>query len=198
MEPYIKSITAIFTFSLLYSFSFGQTTQGGVLSQENSKEISEYYCKQFIVDEILKVPTGQPIRITIDVITAAKSGELATVLYECSTLQKAGLVFAFWNGLWNGISPYKGFGFYGFNFDDAKELLDSLEYLMNKGFTSPTSDSWNLVYKTKNLTFLFFDPNGYSESSDIRVWWQTFDSDWNQNNLRTTIRRFRKFFNLPK
>ena len=56
----------------------------------------------------------------------------------------------------------------------------------------------NLVYKTEDLTFLFFKPDFEVTTSNIRVWWKDFDSEWNQGNLQTTIKRFRKFFELPQ
>lgn len=182
--------------------TFAQTRQGDIMSQERCKEITEYYSKQYIIDEILKVQDRQSIGVYIDAITAAKSGELTTVLYQCDALNKKGLVFVFWNDFWTESTlPYKGFGFYDLEMDKANELFIQLETLMNQKnkVDALNYSNGNIVYKSDDLTFLF-----YSKSIDlgsiiaVRVWYKMFDSDWTKTNLQTTIKRFRKFFDLTK
>jgi hypothetical protein len=169
------------------------------MSQERCKEITEYYCKQYIVDEILKIPDRQSIGVYIYAITAAKSGEITTVLYECPSLNKKGVVFAFWNDYSNGILPsIKGYGFYNLELEDAKELFNHLESLMDKENKILTEYTGNLAYKSNDLTFLFYNSGDVLIANPIRVWYNTFDSNWTQSNLRTTIKRFRKFFGLEK
>jgi len=177
----------------------GQTQQGGILSQEQCKQITEYYCKQYIVDEVLKVPDLQSVEIYIHPITAAKSGELTTVLYQCNSLNKKGVVFAFWGNYFSeNILPYKGFGFLDLDFAEAKDLFDRLEYLMDQENKILTYSEGNLAYKSDGMTFLFCNSELMVGNNPIRVWYKSFDSDWNQTNLRTTIKRFRKFFKLAK
>lgn len=196
----MKTIPAIIFFSAIGLSSYAQTRQGDILSQERCKEITEYYCKQYIVDEVLKIPDRQSVGVYIYAITAAKSGELTTVLYQCNSLNKKGVVFAFWNDYSTGIVlPYKGFGFYGLDFDQAKELFNNLESLMDQDNKILDVDIGNLAYRSDDLTFLLYNKTAdLGSSRAIRVWWKTFDSDWNQSNLRTTIKRFRKFFGLKE
>jgi hypothetical protein len=199
MSKKVFSALSIITICLFCHSIFGQTRQGDVLSQEYCKRITEYYCKQYVVDEILNVPDRQGIEVYIDPITAAKSGELTTVLYHCKSLNKRGVVFAFWNDFSTGIlPPYKGFGFYNLDLDTATELFNELETLINQDNKVLTYSDGNLVYKFNELTFVFYKSDDFMGNSPIRVWWKTFDSDWTQVNLRTTIKRFRKVFNLTK
>lgn len=179
--------------------TYSQTRQGDILSQERCKEITEYYCKQYIVDEVLEIGDRQSVEIYINPITAAKSGELTTVLYGCSSLNKKGVVFAFWNDYFSGsVLPYKGLGFYNLTFEDAQKLFDNLESLMDQENKILTYSEGNLAYKSGDLTFLFCNSELMVGSKPIRVWYKSFDSDWNQTNLRTTIKRFRKFFKLTQ
>ena len=71
--------------------------ESGLDAQLYSKEITEYRVKEFIIKEILNLPEKQTIEIQISSITASKSGELTTVIYECKSLNKRGLIFGFWN-----------------------------------------------------------------------------------------------------
>lgn len=179
---------------------FSQTRQGDILSQERCKEITEYYCKQYIVEDILKVPDKQSIGVYIYAITAAKSGELTTVLYQCDEFNKKGLVFAFWNDYSaNSVTSYKGYGLYHLDFEQAGKLLNELESIVgskNKILDEPIG---NLVYRSDELTFLFYNKQTeFGFKPVIRVWWNNFDSDWTISNLETTIKRFRKFFGLAK
>ena len=193
----MKSTPIILILCLFYFHSSGQT-RGGVLSQEDSKKITEYYCKQYIVDEVLRIPDRQSIDVYIDAITASTSGEITTVLYECSSLQKKGVVFAFWNDYIDIRLPYKGYGFYNVEFEKAKKLFHDLEALMNQENRILTNSNGNLVFKSEDITFLFYNSNSVFDNLPIRVWYKTFDSDWNQGNFRRTIKRFRKFFKLTK
>lgn len=179
---------------------FSQTRQGDILSQERCKEITEYYCKQYIVEDILKVPDKQSIGVYIYAITAAKSGELTTVLYQCDEFNKKGLVIAFWNDYSaNSVTSYKGYGLYHLDFEQAGKLLNELESIVgskNKILDEPIG---NLVYRSDELTFLFYNKQTeFGFKPVIRVWWNNFDSDWTISNLETTIKRFRKFFGLAK
>ena len=193
----MKTIPIILILCILYCSSSGQT-RGGVLSQEESKKITEYYCKQYIVDEVLKIPDRQSIEVYIDAITASTSGEITTVLYKCSSLKKKGVVLAFWNDYIDILLPYKGFGFCNLEIEKANILFNDLEALMNQENLILANITGNKVFKSDNITLLFSNSGSFLGKRTIRVWFDKFDSDWNQANLKTTIRRFRKFFNLTK
>ena len=191
----MKTISTILVICLFCFSSFGQT-RGGVLSQEESKKITEYYCKQYIVDEVLKIPDRQAVEVYIDAITASTSGEITTVLYECSSLQKKGVVFAFWNDYIDKLLPYKGFGFCNLEFEKANVLFNDLVAVLNQENLILSNITGNLVFKSDDVTLLFSNSGSFISKRTIRVWYDKFDSDWNQANLKTTIKRFRKFFKL--
>jgi hypothetical protein len=95
----MKNIILSFLILSYCTCNYGQinTTKGGILSQEYSKEITEYKIKEFIVREVLQVPDKQVIDVEINSLTASKSGELTIVIYNCNALKQRGLVFGFWS-----------------------------------------------------------------------------------------------------
>ncbi len=178
------------------------STQGGLLSQAYSKEITQYRIKEFIVREILQIPDRQVIEVEISALTASRSGELTTIIYECKELKKRGLVFGFWNEYTNEFSfAYKGYAFKNFDYDLAKELIDNLESVLEEKKAILSLDNnedlaKNALYKFDDVIFLFYKSE--LGSNLIRVLWNGFDSEWNQSNLKTMKRRFYKFFITKK
>lgn len=190
----------LFSILILESvISFGQVkpTEGGLLSQIYSKEITEYRSKEYIVNEILVAPNKEVIDLEINAITASKSGELTTVIYNCESQKKRGLLFVFWNERINEFNlRYKGYAFRHFEYAIAKDLLDNLDAVLEqkKAILSFENEnlSKNAVYKWDDVNFLFYKSE--LGSNLIRIFWNSFDSEWNQANLKTTKRRFDKFF----
>jgi hypothetical protein len=198
----IKQAFAILAICLFFYSALGQNNSGKVLDREANKMTGEYYSKQFIVDEVLKVGDRQIVEFYADAITGAHSGELTTVLYECKSLNKKGVVFVFWNNFVTGNNlRFQGYGFYHIDVEKAKELFNSLEAIMNQKGNALDYSVGNLTFKADDLTFLFYTGtagDGSLVQEQIRVWYKDFDSDWYKANLKTTIRRFRKFFELEK
>jgi hypothetical protein len=185
---------------LLSPTLYGQIkpTEGGIFSQLYGKEITEYKSKEYIVNEILEVPNKQLIDIEIDAITASKSGELTVIIYNCELQKKRGLVFVFWSDQLNEFNVrYKGYAFRHFEYSAAKDMLNNLETVLEQKKAILTFENGNLsknaVYKWDDVNFLFYK-NEFG-SNLIRLFWNNFDSEWNQANLKTTKKRFDKFFN---
>ena len=188
--------------SSLIAFSQVKESVGGILSQEYSKEITEYKVKEFIVRDILELPDNKIVELEIDAITAASSGEITTVIYRCKELNKSGIVFGFYNPYINEFNvKFNAYKFKNFDFEDAVTLLNKLDNVMdekksiiklsnNDGYTK------NAVYKHGDLIFIFY--KGGIGANLIRVLWNDFDSEWNQMNLKATHRRFNQFFDIKK
>lgn len=199
----MKNIVLVIWFLTITKFVQCQVNmmQGGILSQSYSKEITQYRVKEFIIREILQVPERKVIEVEINALTASKSGELTTVIYECKELKKRGLVFSFWNEHVNQYNlNYKGYAFRNFDFESAKILMDSLESVLDQkkailAYDNNEDLAKNAIFKYEDLIFIFYkDETG---SNLIRVIWNDFDSEWNQSNLKTMRRRFYKFF-IPR
>jgi len=149
-----------------------------LFAQEYSKETTEYLAKVFIARNILKLNENELTGFELDAITAAKSGELTTVLYNCPKLNQKGMVFVFYN--------YKEYSFYHFEYNEAKTLLDKISTAVedNKQVLDEVNTS---VLKANDIHLIFAE-------SSIRVVWGEYDSSWDKSNFRTTYKRFDKFF----
>lgn len=124
-----KRVLSVLSLLTLAIFSFGQVKQSQsiLLSQEWSKEITEYRVKEYIVSEILQIKEGQPAEVYINALTASFSGELTAVIYDSKSLGKRGLIFCFWNDYFNEFDTrYQGYGFKVLEFEEAKNLLIEL------------------------------------------------------------------------
>jgi hypothetical protein len=179
--------------------TYGQQS-GGLFAQEYSKELTEFMAKEFIINEVLNVPNKEVIDFEIYSLTAAKSGELTTVIYNCKALNKRGLVLVFWNSYINEFNlKYKGYAFRNFDFEDAKQFLESIEIVMEQKKNLINYDNENLsknaIFKWDDIVFVFYKGDLVTSTSNlIRVFWKGLDSGWNQANLNTAKRRFEKFF----
>jgi hypothetical protein len=199
----MKKYYILILFDLLYNLSYNQINQskGGLLSQEFSKELTEYKVKNFIVNEIYQLTENQSINLEVNSITASRSGELTSVVYKCKELEKNGLIFAFYGSFINEFNlSYTGYSFKNFDKEKAKQLFENVENVINKNdsFFNPTpetilSPDLNIVFKFDDLTFIFY--KGNLGANLIRVIWKNYDSEWNLSNLKTTQKRFNKFFN---
>ena len=94
------------------------------LGQEYSKEVSAYRGKKFLMSEVLDV-TEDVMQFEIDALTAASSGELTTLAYQCQTLGKEGLILGFYGNYWNPAGVvFKGYAYKNMTKESAmqKEL----------------------------------------------------------------------------
>ncbi|HTI60763.1 hypothetical protein [Mucilaginibacter sp.] len=183
-----KILTLALVFSSIHCF--GQVSQSDIngsytklFAQAFSKDISDYLTKVYIARDVLKLKENETTGFEIDAVTAAKSGELTTILYNCPKLNQKGMVLVFWNkGLYNlGL-----YSFYHFEYDDANILLQRINDAIesNKEILDDVNTS---VLKLNDIHFIF-------AGSSIRVVWGEYDSLWDKFNFRTTYKRFGRFF----
>lgn len=169
------------------------STSENILAQIFNKDVTEYKVKSYIVNKILNVQEQEPVLVKIDAITSSTSGELTSVVYGCEEQNKIGLVFCFWRSLITTSNmEYSGYGFLNIPELEAEDLFSKLAILLNSEEDNIKKHEDNLVYKWKDLTFIFYKGKDH-KNKDIRVLWGTFDAEWNKSNLARTIKRFRKF-----
>ena len=183
----MKKILLLIT--LLFSFiSFSQVYN----SKEYSKERALYKSKAFVIKNIVGADTI-PIKFEIDPLAAATSGELTTLIYNCSRKNLNGIIFGFFGNFWNeeGVI-YKGYAFKNLPKEKALELLSILqkrieenyEYMFNAG-----AGETNIVFKWEDMTFLM---STNKVGFVFRIFWKEFDADWNYSAFKRTKKRFEK------
>jgi hypothetical protein len=194
----MKKISIALLFFVIQVGAFAQinSSSAGLNAQFYSKEITEYTVKNFIVKNILQVPDKALIDVKIDAITASGSGEITSVVYNCESQNKSGLIFAFWNQKFNeNNTHFNEYSFKTLNFDQAKEFMNVISKTLSQAVINNGShDNNNVIYKYDDMTFIFY----YSSLNGnlIRVLWGDFDSAWSQSNFEITLKRFNKFFGL--
>ena len=194
----MKKIIIAFLLSIIQVITFAQvkSSAGGIFSQEFSKEITAYKVKEHIVKNILQVSDKELIDVKIDALTASSSGELTSVVYNCESQNKSGLIFAFWNQKFNeNDTHFTQYSFKTLNLDQAKEFMNAFSKALSQALINNGGhDNNNVIYKYDDMTFIFY----YSglNGNLIRVLWGDFDSAWSQSNFDITLKRFNKFFGL--
>ena len=180
---------------------YGQVNPNRTWATPFNKEAAEYRVKEFLVREVLEIPDKKIIEISINALTASKSGELTTIIYDCKELGKSGLVFGFWSEYVKETNQkYQGYAFKNFDLEKAKDLLDNLDRAVDekKDILPYGVDdlSKNALFRFDDAIFIFYKDN--FDANLIRVLWNGFDLEWNQSNLKTTKRRFDRYFVMKK
>ena len=178
---------------LLSQVVFSQVAQNQnniFYAKEFSKEISLYRAKNFVVDDLLGA-SDVVVKFEIDPLAATASGELTSLVYKCEELNKEGLILGFYGDYWNDAGVvYQGYGFKNLPKEKALELLQKLEEAkanFNK-YLSDDTDNNNIYFTYHDLTFLIYK----STETRIRVFWNTFDAEWQDIAFKRTKRRFEK------
>ena len=174
---------------VLAQYAAPQTFTGILLAAEFSKAASLYRAKEYVMTKILG-PTEKPVLFEADALSAASSGELTSLVYNCPEKQKQGMVFAFWGDKWNpaGVT-YHAYGFKEFSKEKADELLAKVQTILDTSEKTLLRSDNNIYFQYDDLTFLIYYELGLIQ---IRVFWNDFDSEWNVGSFNRTKRRLEK------
>lgn len=181
-------------FLLLTQFAFSQISQNQsniLYAKEFSKDITLYKAKGFVIESVLG-DSNSEVKFELDPLAATSSGELTSLVYKCEKLGKEGLLLGFYGNYWNesGI-VYQGYGFKNLPVEKALELLRKIEDVKSgyANYISEDSDNNNIYFSFDDMTFLIYRS---SSGTTIRVFWNTFDAEWQEIAFKRTKRRFEK------
>lgn len=167
-----------------------QTDYNLFQAKEWSKDIALFRSKAFLFQDVLGVSDNIK-KFTIIPLAAAKSGELTTLIYKSEDLNKEGLVLGFFGNYWNeaGVT-YQGYGFKNLNKDKAIAFLNKIENAMedNKKFLRDSNDNNNIFFSFDDIQVLIYRDGGFK----VRLFWNTFDSTWEETAFNRSKRRFLK------
>ena len=165
------------------------------LGQEYSKEVSAYRGKKFLMSEVLDV-TEDVMQFEIDALTAASSGELTTLAYQCQTRGKEGLILGFYGNYWNPAGVvFTGYAYKNMTKESAVDLLMKVSSVIDEydSYLDKDDDNNNVCFSFDDLLILV-----YKDRSDglvrLRVFWDSFDSEWTGVSFNRTKRRFERYF----
>lgn len=165
------------------------------LGQEFSKEVSLYSGKKFLMDEVLGV-SEVILQFEIDALTAASSGELTTLVYQCQMIGKEGLILGFYGNYWNSEGVvYKGYAYKNLPKEMAVKFLMMISEAIDEhaSYLDKEYDKNNVCFLYDDILILI-----YNDRSDgllkLRLCWGDFDSEWTGTSFDKTKRRFQKYF----
>jgi hypothetical protein len=179
---------------LLSQVVFSQVAQNQnnvFYAKEFSKEISLYKAKGFVIESVLG-DSNSVVNFEIDPLAATSSGELTSLVYSCDKLKKEGLLLGFYGDYWNESGVvYQGYGFKNIPVEKALELLKKIDEVKSNydDYLSKDSDNNNVYFTFDDIKFLIYKS---SSGMTIRVFWNTFDSEWQDIAFKRTKRRFEK------
>lgn len=165
-------------------------TSGIYFAKEFSKEIALYKAKSFLIESVLG-SSNKVVKFSIDPLAATKSGELTSLSYKCDEKNKEGLILGFYSNNWNKAGVvYQAFAFKDLSKEKATEVLTKLESLIKEHskYLDADDDNNNIYFHYDDITFLVYRDG----SIKIRVFWDTFDSEWEMIAFKRTKRRLLK------
>ncbi len=182
----MKLFLTISVLLLLNICGYSQVPRYLFLGKSYSKEISLYKAKEYAIKNLID-SSKEAVKFKISPISAANSGELTTLIFECLTQNKIELLLAFYGDYWNeaGVT-YTGYAFKSIRKDKAILMLEWLEQIANenKKFFDDELDEANICYKAEGISFVIY---GVWGATKIRVFWGGFDSEWDLKSLEKTI-----------
>ncbi|MBS1572620.1 MAG: hypothetical protein JST62_09525 [Bacteroidetes bacterium] len=187
----MKILLLVATFAFI-SKGHSQMPRNFFMSKQWDKEISLYKAKAFVINEVLET-SNDVIKFQVSPISASKSGELTTLIYDCKQQNKSGLVMVFYGDYWNDAGVlYTGYTFKQFEKGKANLILKKLSKILNDNykFLNENKDDFNVVYEEDDMTFLIY--NVSINSTKIRVFWNGLDSEWDAKSLYKTLEYLEK------
>lgn len=187
-----KVFLTLFLSTSLVSFSqIKQESHNLFQAKEWSKDISLFRCKAFLFQDVLGVST-EVKKFNVEPLASAKSGELTTLIYKCEDLNKEGLILGFYGNYWNSQGvEFQGYGFKNLNKEKAVEFLNKIQNSIdeNKEFLLREKDNNNIFFEYDDMQVIVYIT---SYSATIRVFWNGFDSTWENMAFIRSKRRFEK------
>lgn len=188
----IRLILSIILFST--AFSYAQVKGLGTnifIAKEFSKDVALFNSKSFLFKSVLG-SSSDVVKFEVIPLAAASSGELTTLLYKCESKQKEGLILGFYGNYWNDAGVvYQGYGFKNFDKNSATELLNKIQLSIDENgkFLKSNDDKNNIFFKFEDVEVLIWMNGG---SYTIRLFWNGFDSTWEDIAFERSKRRFEK------
>jgi len=155
-----------------------------------SKDIALYRAKSFVLHNILG-SSEETVQFEMDPLAAASSGELTSLVYRSTKLNKEGLILGFFGDKWNASGAiYQAYAFKNFPTAKAIELLNKIESVIkdNSKYLSSAANSNNVTFSFDDLTFIIT----FDLQANIRVFWDDFDASWDGTAFKRTKKRLLK------
>ena len=161
--------------------------------KEVAKEISQFRSKEFIINNLIGEVNEKDVKFETESLASDDSGGLISVAFNCSELNKRGLLLAFF-GNNRDINGNMGLA-YGFRYvplSEAQSLLNRIDAVKEKHekYLHSNSDVNNVYLEHNDIKFVLY----YDSSDKIRVFWNGFEVIWERTAFDRTKRRLNRWF----
>jgi hypothetical protein len=160
-------------------------------AKEYSKDIALFNSKEFLFTNVLGV-SSDIVPFEVIPLSAASSGELTTLLYNCGSKKQEGLVLGFYGNYRNDNGMIsKGYAYKNLEKKDAIEFLTKIQKAIedNKSFLNDNPDNNNIYFSFGDIDVLICSSTGRYL---IRLFWNGFDSSWEATAFERSKRRFER------
>jgi hypothetical protein len=186
-----KLLLVISIISTICSYAQVKSMNGNYwAAKEFSKEVALFNAKSFLFQKVLGT-NADILKFEITPLAAASSGELTTLLYKCDEKQKDGFVLGFYGDFWNEAGVlYTGYAFKNLEKSQAIEFLNKIQNAIdaNNKFLRDAVDNNNICFKYEDIDVLIW----VGSYTTIRLFWNGFDSTWENTAFERSKRRFEK------
>jgi hypothetical protein len=168
-----------------------KTSSNAFYAKEYSKEIALYGCKYYLLNSVLG-SNADITKFEITPLAAAASGDLTTLIYKSTDKNKEGLILGFYGNYTSSYGiMYQGFDFKNLDKSDAIEFLNKIQSAIdkNRDYLSDDYDNNNIYFKFQDIDVLIWRT---SNGNSIRLFWNNFDSFWEQTAYDRSKRRFER------
>ena len=158
-----------------------------------AKQISQFRSKEFIINNIIGSTNGKEIKFETESLASDDSGGLITVAFNCDTVEKNGLLLAFFGENENSTGQIsQAYAFRAIPLKDAQTLLKRIDDVRkeNDKYLSDDSNVNNVYIEFEDIKFVIYR----DLSSLIRVFWNGFEVVWEDTAFRRSKRRLDKWF----
>lgn len=169
---------------------FGGNSTATYPAREFSRDVLLNRAKAFVMNDILGKSNGT-IRFELDPQTATKAGDLSALVYKCESQNKEGLLLGFFGDRQSNGVVSSAYGFKNLPKTKALELIDRIETTLDEQgrFIGRDPDDNNVYFAYEDVTFLIYNTGS---TRRIRIFWNSFDAEWDLATLRRVETRFNR------
>ncbi len=158
-----------------------------------NKEVSIFKAKSYLMKEVITI-SDSVVQFNIEALASAGSGDLTTLVYECTEQKKSGVLFGFYNDYWNDNGViYQGYRFKNIDKDSAIMLLNKIEKVQEQytSYLRNNLDQNNVCFSYDDIVFLI-SSDWANMQNPIRIFWKGFDADWDYSAFKKTLKLLEK------
>lgn len=165
-------------------------------TKETAKRITQFRAKEYIMNEIIGQAGQKEIRFETESLASDNSAGLISVAFNCEPVNERGLLLAFFGDVRNDLGVLSpAYAFKYLPLEKARALLTRIAEIKQR-HDDYLVDDWgvnNVFVEGEDMRFILYKDGGYTQ---IRVFWNGFEVEWEETAFKRTMRRLDKWFDV--